>query len=103
MGLWGDLASFQAAILTLAGTWFKVQLTGNVKEGERVRPGRAAPTASLGDVHREQGESSMEQGPLSCPLGNPVPRVSALWDGTPLKAGTPCKALLGQTVLHVFS
>lgn len=48
-------------------------------------------------------ESSMGQCLLWCPLGNPVLRVSALWDGTPLKAETPCKALLGQVVLHVFS
>lgn len=78
--------------MTSAGTRFKVQLTGNVREEERASPGRGAQTRIFRG--RLQGTESS--------VSNPVLRVSALWDGTPLKAETLAK-LLGQIVLHVFS
>lgn len=78
--------------MVLAGTWFKVQLTGNVREGRRARPGRGAQTGIF------RGRLQGTEGSMS----NPVLRVSALWDGTPLKAETLTR-LLGQIVLHMFS
>lgn len=89
---WGSPISFQAAVLVLAGTWFKVQLTGNVRAGRRARPGRGAQTGIF------RGRLQGTEGSMS----NPVLRVSALWDGTPLKAETLAR-LLGQIILHVFS